>query len=160
VAPVISFLITHLYGKPTAKNGSMIGCFSYINFGMPSLSGRRLTVFDIVTKLLYEDSLATTIEDYEILPADVLDALSYCTSLACQNDPGRINYCDGCLLRTFDEGHNSSPENFTEFRTGQGGVTRSNDGLTLFLGSYQEFKNSQFGKVTWMIAGDLMQKYF
>jgi uncharacterized protein (DUF433 family) len=51
----------------------MVKCNSEINFGQPALVGRRLTVFNIVTKLYYEESLKDAIGDYEISLQEEVD---------------------------------------------------------------------------------------
>lgn len=76
----------------------MIECNEAINFGMPALKGRRLTVFDIVTMVYYSPTVQDALEDYEIDWQDAMDATDYCMRLRCQSDEGRIQYCDGCLI--------------------------------------------------------------
>lgn len=85
----------------------MIECNPAINFGMPALKGRRLTVYNIVTKLFYEDSLALALSDYEIAHSDAVEAVNYCTSLTCKEDTTLIQFCDGCYLRTIVDRENN-----------------------------------------------------
>ena len=49
----------------------MIKCSTNINFGQPSLKGRRLSVYDIVTKIYYEDKIEVALSEYEISLQDV-----------------------------------------------------------------------------------------
>jgi len=81
---------------------------------MPSLIGRRLTVYDIVTKLYLEDSIETALEDYEIDVLQAEAALEYCVNLYCQMDKKRINFCDGCVLRTIEEGWTFSKNDYMD----------------------------------------------
>lgn len=133
----------------------MIECNPEINFGMPALKGRRLTVYDIVTKLYYEESVEIAIDDYEISMSDAEEALAYCMNLRCKKDENRVNFCDGCILRTIDEGWDFDRENYVEIKDGSEVITVSKDGLVLFAGSLQELEDSEFGKVTWLIAEEL-----
>jgi uncharacterized protein (DUF433 family) len=134
----------------------MIGCFPEINFGMPSLGGRRLTVFNIVTILYYGESLQNAIVTYEITLDDCKDALNYCKSLKCQSDPTRIQYCEGCVLSTMDDGWQFDKNDFTELGEGADKATVSKDGKIYFLGSIQELEDSMFGKATWLMAESIL----
>ena len=92
----------------------MIACDESINFGQPALIGRRLTVYDIVTKIYYEENLTTALDEYEISIGDAKDALKYCMELKCRSDSNLVHYCDGCLLRTFHEGFSFNKGDFIE----------------------------------------------
>ena len=70
---------------------------------MPSLKNRRLTVYDIVTKLFYEDSIAEAIEDYSITVQEAVAAIEYCMNLRCKIDKERIQFCDGSVLTLIEE---------------------------------------------------------
>jgi len=136
----------------------MIGCNPNINFGMPSLQGRRLTVYDIVTKLYYEQTLKLALEDYDISLKDAKDALHYCMNLKCKSDRNRVQYCDGCILRTFEEGWKLKREEFIEIKKENNIIVASKDKTILFAGSFQELEDSEFGKVTWLIAEEINSK--
>ena len=136
----------------------MIECNPAINFGMPALKGRRLTVYDIVTKLYYEESIELAINDYEILLDDAKDALVYCMNLRCKEDKNREQFCDGCILRTIDEGWGFNRNDYNEIKIGNQMFTVSKDGLVFFSGTLQELEDSEYGKVTWLIAEGLYQK--
>src|SRR5438552_1214792 len=92
----------------------MIECNPQINFGMPALKGRRLTVYNIVTKLYYEGSVAEVLSDYSITMEDAKEALDYCINLKCKEDPNLVHFCEGCLLRTFDEGWDFKKTDYVE----------------------------------------------
>jgi uncharacterized protein (DUF433 family) len=125
---------------------------------MPALVGRRLTVYDIVTKIYYEDGVKIALDDYEISIADAKDALNYCMSLFCKEDKNRVHFCDGCVLRTFEEGNDFKKDNYTEIEMGDQKIVVSTDEKVYFIGSLQEFEDSEFGKVTWLMAEEVNRK--
>ena len=135
----------------------MIECNEAINFGTPALKGRRLTVFDIVTMVLYSDTVQEALEDYRISWQDAMDATVYCVNLRCQSDKTRVQYCDGCLLRTFDEGWHFDKTNFKEYK-GDDNIVISKEQDIMFIGSLQELEDSEFGRVTWLNAIDVHKK--
>lgn len=135
----------------------MIECKEEINFGMPALRGRRLTVFDIVTMVYYSPTVQDALEDYEITWQDAMDATEYCMNLKCQQDRSRGNYCDGCLLRTLDEGWHFDRTNFIEYK-GNENIVISKEKDIMFAGSLQELEDNEFGRVTWLNAIDVYKK--
>jgi uncharacterized protein (DUF433 family) len=130
----------------------MIECNPAINFGMPALKGRRLTVYDIVTKIYYEESVPAALEDYSISLDDAKDAIHYCVSLKCKEDPELVQFCDGCILRTIHEGWDFDKQNYIETEENGQKITVSKNGKIIFLGSLKEFEDSEFGKVGWLLA--------
>lgn len=138
----------------------MIECSEKINFGMPALRGQRLTVFNIVTKLYYENSVEATLGEYKVSAQDVADALTYCIVLKCKDDSNRLHFCDGCLLRTNEEGSSFDKSDYEEIGTGSDKFVRSKDGKTFFLGSLQEMADMEAGKETWLIAEKLFRAFF
>ncbi len=138
----------------------MIECNPKIVFGQPALKGRRLTVYDIVTKLYYENDIKITVEDYEISMKEIEEALDFCMNLKCKEEKKRVHYCDGCVLRSISEGWSFEKNDFYEISINGQIMTLSKDGKTSFLGSISEFENSEFGKITWAIAEHLYKKYF
>ncbi len=133
----------------------MIECNPAINFGMPALKGRRLTVYDIVTKLYFEESIAVAIDDYSITIEDAKDAIAYCRSLKCKEDKDLIQFCDGCLLRTMADGWTFNKENYVQLEENGQKITVFKDGKVYFIGSIQEFEEDEFGKTTWLIAEEV-----
>ncbi len=136
----------------------MIECNSKIGFGQPILQGRRLTVYDIVTKIYYEDNVSTALEDYEISLQDAKDAIGYCMNLKCNDDKNLLHYCDGCLLRTMYEGWKFDRKEYVEIKKGNQKITISKDGKIYFLGSLLELEDSEFGKVTWLFAEEIFPR--
>lgn len=132
----------------------MIGCYPDINFGMPGLKGRRLTVFDIVTQVYYEDSVKLALDAYEITLEDANDATEYCMNLKCKTDKDLVQYCDGCILRTFAEGWNFNKDDYTQVSDG---LVVSTDQKIFSTGTVQELEDSMFGKVTWLMAEKVYQ---
>ena len=130
----------------------MINSDPLINFVMPALKGRRLTVYDIVTKLYYEDYISVAIEDYKITRTDAQDAVDYCVATECWTDKNLVHYCDGCILRTISEGPGFEGSNLKELLLDDQLITVAGDGQTIFLGSKHEFEESEFRKVTWLMA--------
>jgi uncharacterized protein (DUF433 family) len=136
----------------------MIECNINKCFGQPSLSGRRLTVYDIVTKLYYERSIEIALLDYDISLEDAKEALNYCFRMRCQTEKNSVNFCDGCILRTIQEGKVFPDKKFSEFMINKEIVTVDKDRLMFFLGEKDELENDLFGKVTWMIAEEVLKK--
>ena len=136
----------------------MICCDPYVNFGMPALKGRRLTVFDIVTKIYYEKSINTALVDYEISLEDARDATNYCMQLKCKEDKDLVHFCDGCMLRTLQDGWNFNREDYIEFKGAKQTFVVSKDNAVFFAGNLQELENSEFGKATWLIAEEASKR--
>jgi uncharacterized protein (DUF433 family) len=136
----------------------MIACTPAINFGQPALAGRRLTVFNIVTKIYYEDAVQDALTDYEISLQDAMDAVTYCANLKCKQDETLVQFCDGCILRTIHDGWNFKKDDYIETETDGIKTVISKDGMTLFAGSLSELEDSEFGKVTWLMAEEALQK--
>lgn len=136
----------------------MIKCDATINFGQPALVGRRLTVYNIVTKIYYEHAIKSALDDYEILFQDALDAASYCMKLKCKEDVSLINYCDGCILRTIQEGWNFNREDYLEIEKHGQNFVISKDGINIFIGTLKELEDSEFGIVTWLIGEEVYNR--
>jgi len=128
---------------------NLIVCIKNVSFGMPTLRGRRLTVYDIVSKIYYEETVEDALKDYEISFEEAKAAVTYCMNLDCQKDINRIQFCNGCILRTINEGLDFDKENYIEVNDK---YTISKDGLLTFLGSIEELKEERFGKPGWAIA--------
>ena len=133
----------------------MIECNPNINFGMPALKGRRLTVYDIVTMIYYEESLDAALMEYRISLEDAQDAVSYCMNTKCKEDQNLVQFCDGCILRTIAEGWTFNKQDYTETEINSQKYVISKDGETVFIGSLKELENSEFGKVTWLLAEEV-----
>lgn len=138
----------------------MIECNAEINFGQPALKGRRLTVYDIVTKIYYEDSVSIALSDYEISLKDAKEAVNYCMNLKCKKDKKLLHFCDGCLLRTFDEGWHFNREEYIEVEKGDQKMVISKNGKVFFSGTLEELEDSEFGKVTWLIAEEVNKRLY
>jgi len=136
----------------------MIKCDPDINFGQPALKGRRLTVYDIVTKIYYEDGVKASIDDYEISLKDAKDAVNYCMNLKCKKDRDLLHYCDGCILRTIAEGLNFKKDDYIKFEKNNQQIVVSKNNKVFFAGSLDELENSEFGKVTWLMAEDISKR--
>jgi len=133
----------------------MIECDPYINFGQPALKGRRLTVYDIVTKILYEGDVKLALIDYAITLADAKEAVVYCMNLKCKRDKDLVHFCDGCILRTIEEGWNFNKDDYLELKRNGESVVISKDNTIFFAGTLKALEDSEFGKVTWLIAEDV-----
>ena len=130
----------------------LIGCVKNISFGMPTLRGRRLTVYDIVSKLYYEDTIDEAIEDYDISLLEAGAAVKYCMNFECQQDINRINFCDGCILRMIDENVKFNKEDYDQIDEQ---LTVSKDGSFVFLGKIDELEEDRFGKPGWALATEV-----
>jgi len=133
-----------------------IGCNKEHNFGQPSLKGRRLCVYDIITKIYYENNLNIAIEDYQITLLEAKAAIKYCMNLSCQKDQDLAHYCHGCLLRTLHEGSNFNKDDYFEITNEDNNkIVISKNGKEFFLGTIEEMENKEFGKITWLLAEKL-----
>jgi uncharacterized protein (DUF433 family) len=140
---------------------NLIECNKNKSFGQPSLIGRRLTVYDIVTKIYYESYIEIALDDYDITLEEAKAATNYCKTLLCQEDQNRIHFCDGCILRTLEEGWNFNKDDYKEIKCNKSNetITISKDGNEIFLGNIQELEDSEFGKVGWLLAAEIIEKY-
>lgn len=138
----------------------MIECNNNRNFGQPALRGRRLTVYDIVTKVLIEPTLNHAIEDYEINERDAQDAINYCRKLQCKTDKNLERFCHGCILRTLSDGPGFDRNDYLQVKLEDQSVVISKDKEVIFLGTLEELEESELGILTWIIAEKLFQKYY
>lgn len=134
---------------------------SAISSGAPIIKGRRITVFNIVSKIYYEQSLDVALDDYDISISIAKQAVEYCSNLICQQDTSLIKFCSGCILRTLQDGWDFKKRNYNEinYDAGTKSITISKDGNEIFLGSIQELEDNHFGKVGWLLAADNKAKY-
>lgn len=133
----------------------LIGCRTGISFGMPTLRGRRLTVYDIVTKLKYERSIDLALKDYEITVTEALAACDYCRNLRCKIAPNRIHFCYGCVLRIQEEESVFNREDYVE--TDKGLTIYKGDDV-IYLGNLDELEEESCGKAGWEIASEMYLK--
>ena len=133
----------------------------HISSGAPTIQGRRLTVMNVVSKIYYEESLEAALEDYEITLDQARDAIDYCSSLKCQEDPKLIKFCSGCILRTLQEKWEFDKGNYREFHYELSNdiITVSKDGNELFLGTKQELEDNSFGEAGWLLADEDKKRY-
>jgi uncharacterized protein (DUF433 family) len=133
----------------------------HICSGSPTIRGRRLTVYNVITKIHYEESLETTLGDYEISLDEAKDAVDYCTKLKCQKDAELIKFCDGCILRTLQDESKFDKENYREIhdKGSDSTFTISKTGNEIFIGTLQELEDDSFGKAGWLLALEVQKKY-
>jgi uncharacterized protein (DUF433 family) len=134
----------------------LIVCNRHVGFGMPILNGRRLTVYNIVSKIYLEETLEFALSDYEISLAEAKAAIDYCEKLHCQQQPDRLHYCDGCILRTIEEGWDFNKDDYKQINPN---FTTSHDGQFIFLGSLNQLEEESYGKPGWAIASSIKEKY-
>src|SRR5690349_8801087 len=114
-------------------------------FSMPSLVGRRLTVFDIVT-LTDGGGLEFLIKDYNVSREQAKAAIEYCHQLSCKINGDEFQYCDGCILRTVADGDNFNKDDYCEITNQDNTIsTFSKDGKIIFAGSIEEFEREERG---------------
>ena len=130
----------------------VINCKDNICGGSPTLDGRRLTVYDIITKIYYEETLEVALEDYEISLEEAMAATEYCINLDCKKDEKRRHFCRGCILATIDEGWTFDKSNYEQINDK---LTVHKAGEFIFLGTIQELEDEQFGKPGWVIAEEI-----
>jgi uncharacterized protein (DUF433 family) len=130
-----------------------------ISFNQPILAGRRLTVFNIVYQLYLSDDLDSYLSEFEINLVDAKDAISYCVSTRCSSTFNQGDqFCDGCILSTISEGNDFDRNDYSEIKDDDT-ITISHSGDVIFLGSLNELEESQFGKVGWLIAEFVREKF-
>lgn len=137
----------------------MIICNPHISFGQPILAGRRLTVYDIVSKTFLEKDIGIVVSDYSISRTDIKDAAQYCMMRACESDSNLVHFCDGCILRAIHEGWTFSKADYSTVERDGVEFTIANDGSMVFLGNVHDLENEEFGRLTWVIAEDLLERY-
>jgi len=77
-------------------------------------------------------------------------------NLKCKEDKKLINFCDGCLLRTINDGWNFKLQDYRQMdQKNDCKSIISKESKDIFIGSLQELEDSEFGKVTWLIAEDV-----
>lgn len=127
--------------------------------GAPTVRGRRLSVFNVVAKIYYERCLKEALEDYEISLDIAKDAISYCKNMDCQTDSYLKKFCDGCILRTLQDGWDFNKEEFKEIQISENSITINKNNKNVFLGSLQELEDQNFGLVGWLMAEKIEEKY-
>lgn len=132
-----------------------------ISSGAPTIRERRLTVYDVVTKIYYEDSLGMALEDYEITIEEAKDAVNYCSTLKCQQDPELIKFCSNCILRTLQDEWEFNKEDYREIydKDSNSTITISKDGNEIFIGTLHKLEDDFFGKAGWLFALEDKKKY-
>ncbi|MCP4219997.1 MAG: DUF433 domain-containing protein [bacterium] len=100
------------------KNDSFIECQKGICGGCPRIKGRRITVYNVVTGIHFENSIQIACEEMEIDIVAAKQAVVYCAQLQCVKDETLLNYCSGCILREMFENNPkmSKPDIFIEKR--------------------------------------------
>lgn len=124
-------------------------------FGQPVIIGRRLTVFNVVSGANSSDNIIDFLQEFELSMDELKSAVTYCKKRECEVIKAASDkFCDGCILRSINEGWISVKNDFTEV----GGISISKDGDTIFLGTLEELENSEFGVMGWMIAEEVEKK--
>jgi len=132
-----------------------------VSSGAPVVKGRRITVFNVVSKIFYENNLQDALDDYEITLDVAREVTEYCSGLKCQEDVNLVKFCSGCILRTLQDGWNFSKGDYNEIILNEQKqiITISKDGKNIFLGTLEELENTEFGKIGWLIAHEIKRKY-
>jgi len=135
-----------------SKSFGRIECTPGTCGGAPRLKGRRINIFNIVSRLAIEPT-EEVIQDYQVTSADVDEAVEYCRTLQCKVDNPE-HFCDGCSLRRVGD-----DETFEEFLTKHGQVKTSEvdtynfeDGGLLYLGDIRQLKKQWEGQDGWKLA--------
>jgi len=136
----------------------MIACTHGINFGMPSIKGRRITVYNVLTTAWYANDVGEELNDFNLTLYDLADAVYYCKNLKCKVDEDRLHYCDGCILRTFEEGWDFNKEDYLEIEIDGKPITFAKDGGLVSLGSLQELEDQELGEAGWLMAEEINKK--
>lgn len=130
-------------------------------FGMPSIINRRMTVYDVVTTIYYENDIHEALNRCGIDKDIATEALKYCSKQLCKfDDDGQLPFCDGCLLRDIAEGSFFDKSQYYEIMDDNNIVsTFSIDGVKVFNGSIEEFKEEEEGIETWKLAQSLLERW-
>lgn len=123
-------------------------------FSMPSIVGKRLTVFDVVSGC-YHEGLDKYITEFNLQKMDAIDALIYCKNLDCQKDFKESDqYCEGCVLDTLHNGGDNAP--MSEVESNGLKFIVSDDMKSFFLGEKSEYDEEKFGVMGWIIADEIL----
>lgn len=109
--------------------------------GCPTIRGRRLTVFNVVSGIAAaQNDMEKYCSEFELNQIQVLDALNYCKKRTCEEGLKYSNrYCEQCVLDSiysYDE-----PINFIPISDGE--ILYSHENGIIFLGSEEEYKSEQ-----------------
>ncbi len=118
--------------------------------GSPTIKGRRLSVYNLISGLYDSDNLVTCLKDFEINLETVCQAIDYCSKLKCTDKPD-LDFCEGCQLFSLVENDNS--KNIEEFKN-----HLVIDEGEYFIGSVEEYKESIYGRKGWKMARELRGK--
>jgi uncharacterized protein (DUF433 family) len=127
--------------------------------GAPTINGSRLTVYNIISGLLYSKNTDEYLSDFELSRTDLKNVVNYCSKLECKREEKIYNFCEGCILRSINDGRFKSHE-YTEIELSEGSVisySEKND--EYFLGTINQFDDEDFGKPGWLISEYLKRKF-
>lgn len=124
---------------------------------MPSLKGRRLTVYNIVSGCFF-DGIESYQNDFELNTNQIKDAITYCKGQKCK-EVEQINFCDGCILRGINE-KKFDRRDYLQTDVNGTAITTSMDGKIVFFGTINELYDEHLGKLGWVIADELHAKMF
>ena len=116
--------------------------------GSPTIIGRRLTVFDVISGIFYSESISSWLNEFELDRESAEQAIRYCSKLECINKP-TFDFCEGCQLYSLVEN-----KNFDEFRNtiieSKGHLIIDNN--EIYIGCVEDYKNSKYGQKGWIQA--------
>ncbi|NML37490.1 DUF433 domain-containing protein [Chitinophaga sp. G-6-1-13] len=126
-----------------------------IGFGQPTVNGRRLTVFNVVSYAAHTDDITSYLNEFELSRDELSAAVDYCMDRRC----GAIEYeweqyCDGCILRTIADGDDFNRDDYEEID----GITFSKDRQVIFLGSLDEQEKAEAGVMGWVLAEEVNRR--
>jgi uncharacterized protein (DUF433 family) len=125
-----------------------IVCTVHTLGGSPRIDGRRLAVGDVISSLSGYGRLAEVMQDYELNPEQVRQALQYCASQHCLVDKP-VLFCHNCSLRSKQEG----PLDISELEEVDGKVVGNS---MVFFGTMQELLAEWQGQDRWVVASNLL----
>ncbi len=126
-------------------------------FSMPSLVGRRLTVYNIVCQVLLEGDIEGHCKEFELKSEQIEAALKYCSNLSCTIDNEQHQFCDGCILREIrDRDH--ATDIFHEIEKQSNVPFSLSDVNTVEFSEKMSSENAEL--ITWPYARLLLEKYF
>lgn len=126
-------------------------------FGRPRIDGTRLQVYDIITDLLYAESLDEVTEERELSRDDLRKVVDYCRSMTCkQLIKPYEKYCSGCILSTQHEGFD--PESIRLKQLDEDIYQDENSG-SIFLGTKEELEEELYGEVAWVLAEQMYERW-
>ncbi len=128
--------------------------------GSPTVNGRRINIFNLISGLWYSSFVGDYLKDMEISESDAVDALSFCKAKLCVSHHD-LDYCEHCLLGYLQEQNTdintADLEKYTV--SGSNCVVNINGVEVAHLHPYEP-EDIVEGRPGWILAAQLLQERF